>query len=48
MKYAVEIELDGMIYTPSFIEIGLGIQKFLGGYTCGHTDRNVPMFIFSK
>jgi hypothetical protein len=29
MKYAVEMASGGMTYTPSFIEIGSGIQKLL-------------------
>jgi hypothetical protein len=33
MKYAVQIGSGAMIYIPSFIEIGSGIQTFLGGYT---------------
>jgi hypothetical protein len=31
MKYAVEMGSFAMIYIPSFIKIGLGIQKLLGG-----------------
>jgi hypothetical protein len=34
MKYAVEMSSGAMIYIPSFIKIGSGIQKLLeGGYT---------------
>jgi hypothetical protein len=33
MKYAVEIGLCAMIYRPSFIRIGSGIQKLIGEYT---------------
>jgi hypothetical protein len=29
MKYAVEMGSDAMIYIPSFIKIGSGIQKFI-------------------
>jgi hypothetical protein len=32
MKYAVELGHD-MMYIPSFIKIGSGIQKLIGGYT---------------
>jgi hypothetical protein len=32
MKYAVEMGSGAMTYTPSFIETGSGIQKFMGGY----------------
>jgi hypothetical protein len=31
MIYAVEMGLDAMIYIPSFIEVGSGIQKLIGG-----------------
>jgi hypothetical protein len=31
MKYAVEMDSDDMIYIPSFIKIGSGIQKLMGG-----------------
>jgi hypothetical protein len=31
MKYAVEMSSGATIYTPSFIKIGLGIQKLMGG-----------------
>jgi hypothetical protein len=33
MKYAVEMGLVVMIYIPSFIKIGSGIQKLIGGDT---------------
>jgi hypothetical protein len=29
MKYTIELASDGMIYIPSFIKIGLGIQIIL-------------------
>jgi hypothetical protein len=31
MKYAVETGSGAMMYIPSFIETGSGIQKLLGG-----------------
>jgi hypothetical protein len=31
MKYAFEMDSGGMIYIPSFIKIGSGIQKLKGG-----------------
>jgi hypothetical protein len=31
MKYAVEMDLAAMIYIPSFVKIGSGIQKLIGG-----------------
>jgi hypothetical protein len=31
MKYAVEMCLGAMIFIPSFIKLGSGIQKFIGG-----------------
>jgi hypothetical protein len=33
MKYAVEMASGAMIYMPSFIKIGSGIRKLMGGYT---------------
>jgi hypothetical protein len=40
MNYAVEIGSVTMIYRyiPSFIKIGLGIQKLMGGGLYRHTD----------
>jgi hypothetical protein len=38
MNYAVEIGSGAMIYIPSFIMIGLGITKLMGG---GYTDSKV-------
>jgi hypothetical protein len=35
MKYAVEMGSGAMIYIPSFIKIGSGIQKLIGEI---HTD----------
>jgi hypothetical protein len=37
MKYAVDMGLSAMIYIPSFIKIGSGIQKCMGGIH-RHTD----------
>jgi hypothetical protein len=31
MKYAVEMRSGAMTYIPSFINIGSGIQKLIGG-----------------
>jgi hypothetical protein len=31
MEYAAEMEAGVMIYIPSFIKIGPGIQKLVGG-----------------
>jgi hypothetical protein len=42
MKYAVEMGLGAVIYVPSFIKIGSGIQKLLIGIyrqTGTHTHR---------
>jgi hypothetical protein len=38
MKYAIEVDSGTMIYIPSFIKIGSGIQKLLRGDT--HTDTH--------
>jgi hypothetical protein len=40
MKYAVGMCSGAMLYIPSFIKIGSGIQKFIrGGFSCEHTAR---------
>jgi hypothetical protein len=33
MKYAAEIGKSAMIYIPSFVKTGSGIQKFIKEYT---------------
>jgi hypothetical protein len=33
MKYVTEMDSGAMIYIPSFIKIGSGIQKLIRGYT---------------
>jgi hypothetical protein len=39
MKYAVEMGSDAMIHIPSFMKIGSGIQKSMGGGGCSrYTD----------
>jgi hypothetical protein len=52
MKYAVEMGSAAMIYIPSFIQIGSGVQKLIrgGGYTDTQTAwrSHKPIFIFSK
>jgi hypothetical protein len=48
MKYAVEMGSGAMIYIQSFIKIGSGIQKLMGG---GFTDTQTARrayFYFSK
>jgi hypothetical protein len=39
MKYAVEMGSGAMMYIPSFIKIGSGIQKLMGIHR--HTDSKV-------
>jgi hypothetical protein len=49
MKYAVQMGSDAMIHIPSFIRIGSGIQKLIGGahrHTAWRSHK--PTFIFSK
>jgi hypothetical protein len=51
MKHAIEMGLGAMIYIPSFIKIGSGIQKLIrGGYTDTQTGcrPHKPTFIPSK
>jgi hypothetical protein len=38
MKYAVEMGSSAMIFIPSFIIIGLGILKLIGGIHRQHGD----------
>jgi hypothetical protein len=51
VKYAVEMGSGAIIYIPSSIKIGSGIQKFM---ECGYTYRqqgdliSLILFIFSK
>jgi hypothetical protein len=41
-NYASEMGSGAVIYVPSFIKIGSGIQKLMGGAdTDTHTDSNV-------
>jgi hypothetical protein len=39
MKYAVKMGSGAVIYIPSFIEIGSGIQNLIGGYLDRHRAR---------
>jgi hypothetical protein len=39
MKDAVEMGSGAMIYTPSYMKIGSGIQKLTGGHR--HTDTHI-------
>jgi hypothetical protein len=41
MKYAAGIGSGAMIYIPSFINIGSGIQKLIGGIQDTQTDSKV-------
>jgi hypothetical protein len=45
MKYTVEIGSGTMIYVPSFIKIGSGIQKLTGGIHRQHGDR-ISLLLF--
>jgi hypothetical protein len=48
MKYAVLVGSGAMIYIPSFIKFGSGIQKLMGGCTDIQTAwrSHKPIFIF--
>jgi hypothetical protein len=39
MKYAVEMGSGAMIYIPSFIKIGSGIQNLIGGDSQTHKQH---------
>jgi hypothetical protein len=45
MNNAVEMGLGSMVYIPSFIEIGLGIQKLIGGFTETLNDYHISLYI---
>jgi hypothetical protein len=40
MKYSVEMGSSTMIYIPSFIKIGSGIQKLIWGNARAHTQHS--------
>jgi hypothetical protein len=40
MKYALEMNSGAMIYIPSFLKIGSGVQELIGGIY-RHTDSMV-------
>jgi hypothetical protein len=46
MKYAVEMGSDSVIYIPSFIKIGSGIQNLFGGYTDGQQGDLLSLLLF--
>jgi hypothetical protein len=50
MKYAAELGLGAMIYIPSFINIGSGIQKLIAGDSDTQTAwrSHKPNLIFPK
>jgi hypothetical protein len=48
MKYAVETSSGAMIYIPSFIKTGGGIQKLMGGDLRTHKQHGdlISLFLF--
>jgi hypothetical protein len=48
MKYALDMSSGAMMYVPSFIKIGSGIQNLIGGETQTAWRSHKPTFIFSK
>jgi hypothetical protein len=53
MKYVVEIDSSAMIYIPSFVNIGVGIQKLIKGDSQAHRQHGDLIslrlfFLFSK
>jgi hypothetical protein len=48
MKYANEMGSGSMIYIPSFIKIGSGIQKLIGGIHRQHGDLISLLSFFFK
>jgi hypothetical protein len=45
-----EVGSSAVIYIPSFINIGSGIQKLIGGYTQAHRQHDdlINLFLFSQ
>jgi hypothetical protein len=39
MKYAADMGSGAMVYIPSFLKIGSGIQKLMGGNTQTHRQH---------
>jgi hypothetical protein len=48
MKYAVEMGSGGMIYIPSFIKTGSGIQKLIGGDTHTEHAARITLILFFR
>jgi hypothetical protein len=50
MKYAVEMVSGVMIYMPSFIRTGSGIQKYMKGHSRTHRQHGdrISLLLFSK
>jgi hypothetical protein len=48
MKYAIEMDSDVMIYIPSFIKTGSGIQELIRGIHKESGDRISLFLFFSK
>jgi hypothetical protein len=53
MKYAVQMGSGAMIYIPSFIKTGSGIQKLIGGDSQTHREHDdlislLLLYFFSK
>jgi hypothetical protein len=48
LKYAVEIGSGAMIYIPSFLKTGSGIQKLIGRDIQRAWRSNKPVFIFKN
>jgi hypothetical protein len=48
MKYAVDMGSGAMISIPSFIKLGSGIEKLIGGHTQTAWRLHTSIFIFFK
>jgi hypothetical protein len=48
MKYAVNMASGEMVYIPTFIKIGSGLQKLLGGYTDTNTHTHTHTKVISQ
>jgi hypothetical protein len=47
MNYVLEMGLDIVIHLPSFITIGLAIQKLIEGDTCTDTQTHIESKVIS-
>jgi hypothetical protein len=47
MEYAIEMDSSAVMYIPSFIKIGSGIQKLMGGDSQSHRQHGARIRLLS-